>query len=302
MAQTKVEQEGYGLFARILMLLVPIVLVTVLLVVLAAVIDTGFRNRVYQIGQSIPVVKSIVPAPKVTGSTMDDDQIRSIKMTEKIEELEKELAALNLELEGVRVVKEEQERQLDILESENAQLKQVSEGEQLDNEQYEAKIQELASMFSKMTPSKAAPIIQNMTIEESVLLFASMRPDDRVRIMEKMNPKKAAEAAVMLKDSVSAKDMQLAALQARIQLQEEQLPGAPSTGLSSEELAATFNVMEAKSAGELILKMNEINPAKVLRLLEAMNDTARSSVLAEMSKRNQANTAQITAKLLTEKK
>ena len=302
MAETSVEKEGYGGFARFMMLMVPVVMVVILLVILAAFVDVDFRNRVFQIGQSIPVVKNIVPEPKVKGNSMDVDQIRSIKMTEKIEEPQKKVSELESELLTANESKGASEQALKNLESENAQLKTLSEETLLDAEQYEAKIQELASMFSKMTPSKAAPIIQNMTVEESVLLFASMRPDDRVRIMEKMNPKRAADATMMLKDNVLSKDLQISALQSRLQLNEEAQPGAPAKGLESDELAATFNVMEAKSAAELLLKMNEISSAKVLSLLESLNDNARSGILTEMSKRNQATTAQIVSKLLVEKR
>jgi len=296
------KEEGYGGFAKFMMLMVPVVMVVILLVILAAFIDVDFRNRVFQIGNSIPIVKNIVPEPKVKGNSMDDDQIRSIKMTEKIEELQKKIAELEGELLTANESKGEQEQSLKNLQSENAQLKTLSEENLLESEQYEAKIQELASMFSKMTPSKAAPIIQNMTVEETVLLFSAMRPDDRVRIMEKMNPKRAADATMMLKDNVLAKDIQISALQSRLQLNEEQQPGAAAKGLASDELAATFNVMEAKSAAELLLKMNEISPSKVLSLLESLNDNARSGILTEMSKRNQATTAQIVSKILVEKK
>lgn len=302
MAGTSVEKEGYGGFARFMMLMVPVFMVVILLVILAAFVDVDFRNRVFTIGQSIPVVKNVVPDPKVKGNSMDDDQIRTIKMSEKIEELQKKVSELESELLAANESKGAFEQTLKNLESENAQLKALSEETLLDAEQYEAKIQELASMFSKMTPSKAAPIIQNMTVEESVLLFSSIRPDDRVRIMEKMNPKRAADATMMLKDNVLSKDMQISALQSRLQLNEDAQPGAPVKGLESDELAATFNVMEAKSAAELLLKMNEISSAKVLSLLESLNDAARSGILTEMSKRNQTSTAQIVSKLLNDKK
>src|SRR5690606_36435980 len=145
--------------------------------------DTDFRNKALQVGNSIPVQKEVLPEPKVTGNSMDDEAIRTMKMTEKINELEAELAAVKSELEAAKETSAVQEQAVKGLEDENAQLKQLTEQELLEAEQYTAKIEELASMFSKMTPSKAAPIVQNMNIDEIVLLFASMRSDDRVKIM-----------------------------------------------------------------------------------------------------------------------
>jgi flagellar motility protein MotE (MotC chaperone) len=219
-------------------------------------------------------------------------------MTEKIEELEAELATLKSELSAATQAAASQEQAVKGLEDENAQLKQLTEQELLEAEQYTAKIEELASMFSKMTPSKAAPIVQNMNTDEIVLLFASMRSDDRVKIMEKMDPKIAAEATMKLKDNVSVKDLQIAALQARLDEQGEAAESPVSSTLNQEQLSATFETMNAKSAGEMLLKMKDISPSKVIRILNSVSDTARSGILSEMSSIDEAATANIVTKLM----
>ncbi|MFF2888076.1 MotE family protein [Paenibacillus sp. NPDC057967] len=299
LADKEVEKQGYNAFERLMFMLIPILFVIVLLGVLYAMFDSNFRNRALEFGQSIPIVKNVLPEPQVTGGSMDDSQIRSIKMMEKIEELETELASVKQELAVANGEKGAQTDAVQDLQSENALLKQQTEDKRLEDEEYAAKITELASMFSKMTPSKAAPIVQNMTTDEIVLLFSSMRPDDRVRIMEKMDPRIAAEATMKLKDSQNAKDMQIAALQARLDKTEKAEEKPVSATLNQEQLNATFTSMDAKSAGEMLIKMMEISPSKVIRILNSVEDAARSAILTEMSKADKTATANIMTKLMS---
>lgn len=299
MADTEVEKQSYNGFERFMFLMVPILFVIVLLGVLYAMFDVDFRNRALQAGQSVPVLKNVLPEPKVAGNSMDDNQIRAIKMTEKINELEAELASLKKELAEANGTKDAQVETVKELRDENALLKGMGEDKRLEDEEYTAKITELASMFSKMTPGKAAPIVQNMTTEEIVLIFSSMRPDDRVRIMEKMNPKTAAEATMKMKDSQSVKDMQLAALQARLENVEQAAEKPTSATLDQEQLSATFSTMDAKSAGEMLIKMMEISPSKVLRILNSVDNATRSGILTEMSKLDKAAAAGIMSKLMS---
>lgn len=298
MAETGVEKQNYNAFERFMFLMIPILFVIVLLGVLYAIFNDGFRNRVLQVGNNIPVIKEVLPEPKPTDGSMDDETIRSVKMTEKIEQLESELETVKSELAAAAAAASTQEQAVKGLEDENAQLKQLTEQEQLEAEQYNAKIAELSGMFSKMTPSKAAPIIQNMNIDEIVLLFASMRADDRVKIMEKMDPKIAAEATMKLKDNVSVKDLQIAALQARLDEQAEAVDTTVSATLNEQQLGATFESMNAKSAGEMLLKMKDISPSKVVRILNSVSDAARSGILAEMSGIDEAATATIVTTLM----
>lgn len=299
LADTEVEKQGYNAFERLMFMLIPILFVIVLLGVLYAMFDSGFRNRALEFGQSIPVIKNVLPEPKATDGSLDDNQIRSTKMTEKIAELEAELAAVKQELASANGEKGAQSEAVQDLQAENALLKQQNDDKRLEDEEYAAKITELSSMFSKMTPSKAAPIVQNMTPDEIVLLFSSMRPDDRVRIMEKMDPRIAAEATMKLKDSQTAKDMQIAALQSRLEKAEKAEEKPVSATLDQEQLGATFTAMDAKSAGEMLIKMMEISPSKVLRILNSVNDTSRSAILTEMSKTDKTAAANIMSKLMS---
>lgn len=299
LAGSDMEKQGYSAVERLMFLMTPILFAIVLLGVLYTLFNIDFRNKILEAGNSVPFLKDVLPEPNVADGALNDDELKTANMSAKIADLQAKLTAIESELAAANQTKSTLEQAVKDLESDNNQLKRVNDEELLEDEQYLAKIQELSSMFSKITPSKAAPILQSMTLEEMVLVFANMRADDRVRIMEKMNPQTAADVAMMLKDNVTAKDLQISALQARLNDQETSDTKPVSSVLDQEQLSATFTAMDAKSAGELLIKMVEVSPSKVLRILNAVDDQTRSAIIAEMSAINETTTAQLVSKLMT---
>lgn len=293
------EKQGYSTLERIMFLMTPILFAIVLLGVLYTLFNNDFRNKMLEAGNSIPFLKEVLPEPKAQGDSLNDNELKTSNMSAKIADLQAQLTAIESELATANGTKTALEQEIKDLKSDNSELKTVNEVDLLENEEYQAKIQELSSMFAKITPSKAAPILQSMELEEMVLVFANMRPDDRVRIMEKMNPKTAAEAAMMLKDNVTAKDLQIAALQARLKTQKAAESKPAASVLDQEQLSATFTAMDAKSAADLLIKMVDVSPSKVLRILNAVDNQTRSAIIASMSSTNEKLTAQLVAKLMS---
>ncbi|WP_139998347.1 MgtE protein [Paenibacillus paridis] len=299
MAGTDNEKQGYSTIERIMFLMTPILFAIVLLGVMYTLFNNDFRNKMLEAGNSVPFLKDVLPEPKVAGGALNDEGLKTANMSAKIADLQTKLTSIESELAAANQTKTTLEQEVKELQSDNTQLKGVNDVQLLEDEEYQAKIQELASMFAKITPSKAAPILQSMTLEEMVLVFANMRSDDRVRIMEKMNPQTAADAAMMLKDNVKAKDLQIAALQAKLEAQKSTVAKPASSVLDQEQLAATFTAMDAKSAAELLIKMIDVSPSKVLRILNAVDNQTRSAILAQMSSINEKATAQLVAKLMS---
>lgn len=293
------EKQGYSTLERIMFLMTPILFAIVLLGVLYTLFNNDFRNKMLEAGNSIPFLKEVLPEPKAQGDSLNDNELKTSNMSAKIADLQAQLTAIESELATANGTKTALEQEIKDLKNDNSELKTVNEVDLLENEEYQAKIQELSSMFAKITPSKAAPILQSMELEEMVLVFANMRSDDRVRIMEKMNPKTAAEAAMMLKDNVTAKDLQIAALQARLKTQKAAESKPAASVLDQEQLSATFTAMDAKSAADILIKMVDVSPSKVLRILNAVDNQTRSAIIASMSSTNEKLTAQLVAKLMS---
>jgi flagellar motility protein MotE (MotC chaperone) len=298
MADMDIEKQGYSGFERLMFFMTPILFTIVLLGALYVLFNTETRNQMLEIGNSVPFLKDVLPDAKTTDGQPDDNELKSANLNRKIDELQAQLQEKEAALAETTQLKSTQEEELKSMQEKIDKLTSSNEEKTADDQAYQAKIQELAGMYSKITPSKAAPILQSMTMDEMVLVLDSMRPDDRVRILEKMNPQTAAEATMMLKDTVTAKDRQIAALQAELKKVKPAETKQPSSQLSSDQLSATFAAMDAKSAGELLLKMANISPSKVIRILNMVDDNTRSAILAEMSGINQNITAQLMSKLM----
>lgn len=302
MADLDIEKQGYSGFERFMFFVTPILFTLVLLGVLVTLFNFDLRNKALEIGNSIPFLKSVLPDPAVdtAQSAQDEDQLKSVNTSAKINELKTQLASKQAELTKAAAEKTKQDQQIKDLQGQVAQLKHMNDEKLLDDDQYQAKIGELANMYAQITPSKAAPILESMELSEAVLVLNAMSPDSRVKILEKMNPKTAADATMMLKDVTSAKDQAIAALQDRVKKQESASVQA-ETILDKAQLKATFSTMDPKSAGALLLKMADVSPSKVLRILNAVDDTSRSKIIAQMSSSNEAITAQLVSKLMVGK-
>jgi len=301
MADLDVEKQGYSGFERFMFFVTPVLFTLILLGVLLTIFNFDLRNKLLSIGNSIPFLEQVLPDPVVSTSEVDEEKLKSENSTAKIQELNAQLVNKEASLKQANDEKAKQAEQIKDLQGQVDQLKRANGEKQLDEEQYQANIKELAGMYAKITPNKAAPILESMELEEAVLVLSAMRPDDRVRILEKMNPKKAADATMMLKDNTPAKDKQIAALQARVNKKEAANNQSQSTVLDTAQLKDTFSKMNAKSAGELLMKMSDVSPSKVLRILNAVDSTSRSSILAEMAKLNEGKTAQLVTKLMAGK-
>ncbi|WP_338045889.1 magnesium transporter MgtE N-terminal domain-containing protein [Paenibacillus sacheonensis] len=297
----EMEKQSYSGFERFMFFVTPILFTLILLGVLVTIFNINLRNKALEIGNDIPVLNRILPEPSVKdGHAVNEDSIKSANTSAKIAELQAQLTAKESELGKTVEEKTTLAKTVKDLQQQMAQLKQANAEQQLSDSAYQSKIGELASMYTSMTPSKAAPILESMETAEAVLVLDAMRPEDRAVILEKMNPKKAADASVLLKDTKTAKDRQIAALQARINKQQTTTTQSDAV-LSAAQLNSTFSKMDPAAAADLLLKMSDVSPSKVLRILNAVDDAARSKILAEMSSANKAITAQLVSKLMVGK-
>lgn len=155
-----------------------------------------------------------------------------------------------------------------------------------------------------MSPSKAAPILQNMTNEEMVLLLSSMQSAARTKVLEKMDPKTAADVTMMMKDAKPSGDLALDALQSRLKKETATTSTASTTNsknLDKNQLSQTFASMSASSGAKLLLETYKLSPDKTLTILNSVDDATRSQLLENMSTENSVETAKILNKLMGNK-
>src|SRR5690606_38476876 len=152
---------------RFMFFLTPILFTLVLLGVLLTLFNVDLRNRFLEAGNKVPFLESVLPeAPAAEGDAVTDATIRETNTSEKIAELEALLAAKELEVTQLTSTTAQQEQLIAELQAQVVQLNEIGQEKQLDDEAYQARIMELASMFGQITQRKAAPILQSMTLEE----------------------------------------------------------------------------------------------------------------------------------------
>ncbi|MBD0380355.1 hypothetical protein ICC18_09540 [Paenibacillus sp. WST5] len=303
MADTSMEGTSYSALERFLIwFVIPFVFTAVLLFVLLSIFDYDIKSSIQKALHNTPVIGSIVPAPKEktvvasTGKTPTDEESLKGK-DEVIAKLSARVAELEAALTKSEGTAEQKDQSLKDAQVKTAELEEKLKDKTQTEEEYNNQITQLANLYAKMTPSKAAPIIENLTPKEMVLVFSMMKTESRGAILEKMDAKKAAEASIGLKDVVPVRDKEIAALQERLALNGVKDTSKASTSVSKEDLGQTFANMTPKSASNVLLEMNKSNPDKVLAILSGMDNASRSKVMSSLSDANKEIAASITAKL-----
>ncbi|GIP33069.1 magnesium transporter MgtE N-terminal domain-containing protein [Paenibacillus sp. J2TS4] len=295
---TELEKTELSAFERLFYwVLIPILFTGILVLVYLFVFDNEFKQKIHSTATSIPVIGGWFGSAETEESAPDDPAHPAAAQEEQIKALKQQLSEKDEQLTQATSAEAEKDRQIEELQTALAALDEQLEEQLAGDEEYAKQIRQTGSMYAKMTPSKAAAIMENLTNQERVLFLNEMKSEERTRILEKMNPQLAAETSVALKDAVLAKDTQIAALQERIKAAEEKLAQA-GPKLSSSDVGSTFANMDGKQAAALLLEMNATSPDKVVEILNATSNEARSRIMSEMSKENSKLAAAILAKLV----
>jgi flagellar motility protein MotE (MotC chaperone) len=306
MASTDMEgSSSYSALERFLIwFLIPFVFTAVLLGVLLSIFDYDIKSNVQKALHGIPLIGSIVPAPleeKVpvseTNKTINGEQAAT-KKEEEIAALNAKITELQDALQKSDIVAGQRDLALKEIQAKNTELEEKLKGQTQTEEEYAKKITELATLYGSMTPSKAAPIMESLTLKERVLVFGAMKAADRGEILEKMTPQNAAETSIAIKDLVPVKDQEIAALQERLALHAAAAATNSSVQVSKEDLGQTFANMTPKSAAALLLQMYPTSSDKVLAILSAMDNTARSGVMSSLADQSKETAALIATRLV----
>ncbi|KIL39243.1 hypothetical protein SD70_21480 [Gordoniibacillus kamchatkensis] len=299
------NQASYGAMERFLIwFLIPCVFTSVLLGVLFSIFDTNLKQNILRTAHSVPLLGSIVPAPKEKASGVAAGSGGQIGSDASAKAASDQIAALNAKIADLQASlqkADEVNKQKDQT-IKDLQAKQSDLGEQLKtktqtDEEYTKQVQQLASVYSKMDASKAAPIVQNLSLQEQVLVLSMMKPDNQSAILAKMDPKKAADASIALKDLVPVKDREISALQSRLAIQNGDTGAAPAAKLTKSDVGQTFANMAPKSAAEVLIQLQGTSPDRVISILSSMDTASRSKVMTAIADANKDMAATISSRL-----
>ncbi|AZK47793.1 MotE family protein [Paenibacillus lentus] len=309
MAEADLEEdlESGGGFARFLFFVTPILFTVVLLAVLLTLFNMNFRATMIDFGNKIPIVRNFVPDPEGVVAEEETEEEKTKKQAESneatLKELKEQVAQKDAELEAANRLATEQDDKVKQLQAQlDAALTETIEKEEAArDEAYQKEVKKLSQLYAQMSPSKAAAILEKLTVDETLQMLSLMNNESKVAILEKMDPQKAADISILLKDTKPAEDMAIAALQSRLKKDAENTAqaAATTTGLDERQLGQTFAGMSADSASKLIIQTHKISPDKALKILNSVDDVTRSKILAAMTKEDEELTAKILNKLVS---
>ncbi|MEW9105963.1 primosomal protein [Paenibacillus sp. S-12] len=296
------KESNYSGFERFLFFVTPIIFAIILIGVLLTLFNANWRNQLVSIASEIPIVNKWVTPDEATKEKAKEEKKEKAKQddakaqSDQITELKALLTSKDQDLRVLADKRKTLEGEVAELKHELQTLKSNRQEEQTNQEQSDRQIKDLANIYAKMMPSKAAPILENMATEEIVLVLNAMKPDNRVKVLEKMNPKVAAEASMMLKNIKPSDNLEVRALQARLKKNESTKEA--QTGLDRSQLSKTFSSMTPKSGASFLLETAKINPDKALTVLSSVDDATRSKLINAMTDLDKTKTAKLVAKLL----
>lgn len=306
MNQESVEKEsGYSGFERFLFFATPILFTVILLAVLLTLFNANWRNQMIALAENIPIVNEWISSDKdkaegkEPGKAKKENKNIQKEQDEQIVELKALLASKDADLRNLADARKTLEEQVATLNKEIKDLRAERREEQVTEEQYAQQVKDLANLYAKMMPSKSAPILENLATEELVLVLDAMKQEDRAKVLEKMNPKVAADASIRLKDVKPADNLEVRALQAR--LKKNEASKEAHNGLDQTQLSQTFASMTPKSAASILLETAKISPEKALNVLNTVDDATRSRLLNAMTEEDKEATAKLVSKLLPSK-
>lgn len=289
------ERTTYGAFERFLyFFLIPMIYSSVLVFVLFVIFNEDVRDSVLRTANNIPIIRELVPDAKEEAGGADG--LPPLEVVQAQREAKERIEALEAQLKSAIETSRKKDDEIEALEARIAELEAELEEEVLSAEEYEQHIQSLSNMYASMNPSKAAPILENLMAGEIALILSRLSADDQAAILQRMNPQIAAQATRKLKDMQRSENIEIAALQDRIALLEEEIASRAQT-LTTEQLAQTIAEMDTGSAATLLLEMSSTNEAQVIDILRAMNNASRSAVISAISDEDSARAARLTARL-----
>lgn len=271
-------------------ILLPSIFSIALFTIIATFAGFNVLEKAIELGQHVPGLSKVLPAP----SSSQGEGIVSNESTPEIDQVlnnlhsaEEEIKKLQAEKSGLEDSVNAKNEEIKALQGQISQLEKSIADKKITNEEYNATIVELSKLYGGMSPGKAAPIIQNLTLKEAALIIDKMNNDQRAALLAKMDPIFAAQLTIALKEMNAVDQPEIAALQERVQILMDEVnkkTEGSTTKLTMEQLANTFNQMPVNQAAGIITEMSSSAAEFKLatKILANMSDANRSSLIAAM--------------------
>ncbi|QCJ42400.1 hypothetical protein FAY30_11040 [Bacillus sp. S3] len=238
-------------------------------------------------GNKIPVIGTIVPdstneiAPKTTKS--DDWKSRYLESNKKVKEELQKIASLE------KQIKSNQE-EFDQLKKRNQELQMQFDDKAVQKSKDQMK--QVAAIYENMSPSKAAKIVETMSLEDAAITVSMLGQEQQSSILGSMkDANKAAQITMLMKEIGNLNEEDPAILKEQLQQMIQ------TTEDPSQSIAETIAGMPPAQSASLIQSMMGTNSEVAIKLLKKMSTSSRSQLLAQIAKNDAKLAAQITVNL-----
>ncbi|WP_039944246.1 magnesium transporter MgtE N-terminal domain-containing protein [Thermicanus aegyptius] len=262
--------------------------------IMVSVILSFFHINVWESAkgavQQIPFVNQwISPGGKEEKKISPEEALK-----QQLAESEKKLADATTALNQQKAKVQQQDQEIAQLKQQLADALKSGEEKKATQEERRQKAVEMAKMLTGMNASKAASILDQLTLHEAAVILSQMKESDRSTLMSKLDPKKAADLTALLYNTPYSENLEVMALQERVDQLTTQLDdlkllmdgGAKNTQGTTATLRnaiATFQQMSPSAAAAVLETMWKNSERKnVLSILAGIDPKVKAPIIAAM--------------------
>lgn len=283
------ERQRGRLESLFYIIIVPLVFTSIFSLIFISVLDIPVWKSFKTWGNTVPIVKYIVPGENSIKSNTSKEEVKDIgssdletlkdeliQKNEKISELKEQINANKKSIENLQKSKEELQAQLEVTQT----------------KEFQKQMQKVAEIYSDIPASKAAAMLEAMPLEEATLTLAMVKQKQQSSILGSMkDAKRGAEITMILKDIVVLNETDQAALQAKIH------EIAMKNENPTKTLAQTISGMPTAQSAGIIQSMMALNSQVAIDVIKSLSPESRTSILAEITKMDAELATKITSNI-----
>ncbi|CAM2871075.1 hypothetical protein PASE110613_05225 [Paenibacillus sediminis] len=265
-SSTNEQKSGIAIFINFILII--LVLATIIVILLSN------NKSLLKSALQIPFVNRVLPSAHVAGDQIPKKTSNQKPLNQKVTD-QKIKAQNNNNLNNQQV-------QNNTVQQNTQDLSQHQSGQQIQappGNKHIKEAKDIANAYASMSPSKAASILDNLSIDEVVYAMTEMSSDERSNIWSKMDPAKAADLSLLLKPRSTVTDNEVAQLQQKVNV----IVKNKLKNQSIDELLNTYSKMPPVQAAKLIDRLMNLNSTKTLSMLKKMDPNLRAQILTAMS-------------------
>jgi flagellar motility protein MotE (MotC chaperone) len=281
------EEKEHGKLKTILFICFPIIFIVIFGVFILNFLGIPVVKTLQDWGNKVPVLNNIIPdpAPKlvIKSDGSNDWKKKYLQNEQVLKEKDQKIAELNKEINS-------NQKEDDNLKKSNDELQKQLEKKQ--TQKFQDQMKQIAGIYANMQSSKAASILESMSLADASFTVSLLEQDQQSSILESMkDAKKAASITMMLNEIAMLPASDQTSLKVQIQdlAQKQESP--------TETLAETIAGMPPSQSAVIIKTMMGSNSQVAMELMKNVSTNSRSQILAEITKTDAKLAAQITSSL-----